>query len=175
MRHWDNLSTFSRLNHFPRDFSHRLFVCLISAKKNNQKSWKCEDPSSLFECSLDWNSEYMALKKIHHTDAQKKHGTPERICTLMHSSWCWVSGTRWGRLTQGVTTPIKSHLDALHIFTTGKMLPRFWGGNVNCGGGRVIQVEDAVGVIEVASVINRRGLARADSWFIKSTFLPLIL
>ena len=28
--------------------------------------------------------------------------------------------------------------------------------------------------IEVASVINRRGLARAGSWF-KSTFLPLIL
>ena len=30
-------------------------------------------------------------------------------------------------------------------------------------------------VIEVASVIHRKGLARAGSWFIKSTFPPLIL
>ena len=28
--------------------------------------------------------------------------------------------------------------------------------------------------IEVASVIDRKGLARAGSWFVKSTFLPLI-
>ena len=32
-----------------------------------------------------------------------------------------------GQLTEGVTTPIKSHLDALHIFPTCKMLPRFGG------------------------------------------------
>ena len=41
-----------------------------------------------------------------------------------------------GQLTQGVTTPIKSHLDALHIFTTGKMLPRF--------GGELSTAEEAV-------------------------------
>ena len=29
--------------------------------------------------------------------------------------------------------------------------------------------------IEVASVINRKGLVRAGSWFMKSTFPPLIL
>ena len=29
--------------------------------------------------------------------------------------------------------------------------------------------------IEVASVINRKGLARAGSWFVKSTFPSLIL
>ena len=87
----------------------------------------------------------MALKKIHHTDAQKKSWHARKKMHADALKLMLGQRNEVGQLTQGVTTPIKSHLDALHIFTTGKMLPRFWGGNVNCGGGRVIQVEDAGG------------------------------
>ena len=42
-------------------------------------------------------------------------------------------------------------------------------------GSQQITSDIASSAIEVASVKNRKGLARAGSWFMKSTFPPLIL
>ena len=80
-------------------------------------SWKGAVPSSLFECSVSTahaiEIKCMALKKIHHIDAQTNHGTQERRCTLMHSSWCWVSGTRWASSHRG--SPPQSRAIWMHF------------------------------------------------------------
>ena len=43
----------------------------------------------------------------------KNHGTPERRCTLMHSSWCWVSGTRGASSHRG--SPPQSRAIWMHF------------------------------------------------------------
>ena len=148
MRHWDNLLTFPRtlwLNHSSRDYLHRLLVCLISAKKKQQNVLKRVRNPPLYLSAHPIEIKCMALKKIHHTDAQKimaRQKEDARWCTQADAG----SAERGGPAHRGGHHPNQEPSGCTSYFSNLQDVAKIWGGIVNCGGGHVIQVEDAGGV-----------------------------
>ena len=132
MRHSDNLLTFPRT--LVKSFLKGLFTsspCLSDFNNNNKKK-----PIEI-KC--------MALKKIHHTDAQKimaRQKEDARWCTQADAG----SAERGGPAHRGGHHPNQEPSGCTSYFSNLQDVAKIWGGIVNCGGGHVIQVEDAGGV-----------------------------
>ena len=101
MRHSDNLLTFPRT--LVKSFLKGLFTsspCLSDFSKKTTT------------IKTDWNKVYGTQEDAPHR-CTKNHGTPERRCRLMHSSWCWVSGTRGASSHRG--SPPQSRAIWMHF------------------------------------------------------------
>ena len=143
MRHSDNLLTFPRtlwLNHFSRDYLHRL-LCLISAKKITKCLKNGEEPS-LYLSSHLIEIKCMALMQWCTQKNMARQKEDARWCTQADAG----SAERGGPAHRGGHHPNQEPSGCTSYFSNLQDVAKIWGGIVNCGGGHVIQVEDAGGV-----------------------------